>query len=75
MSNISDSDYLKAKEIAKNYEDNYYNEIRNGTHKQFQLHSELGVICKCGKRAIQIRKNELFVCSSFTVYTCEYSKK
>ena len=71
---ISDLDYFKAREIVKEYENHYYNEIRNGNHKQFVLHSELGVVCRCGKIAIQIRKNDLFVCPTFTVYTCEYSK-
>ena len=74
MSIISDSDYLKAKEIVQEYENHYYNEIRNGNHKQFLLHSELGVVCRCGKKAVQIKKTDLFLCSTFTVYTCEYSK-
>lgn len=75
MSKILESDYLEAKGIVKQYEDNYFKEIRNGNHKQFKLDTKLGVICRCGKKAVKIRVNELFICSTFTAYNCDYSKK
>ena len=75
MSIISDSDYLKTREIVQEYEKHYYNEILKGNHKQFILHSELGVVCRCGQKAVKIRTNDLFVCPTFTAYTCKYSKK
>lgn len=75
MSNISDSDYFKAKEIVREYEKNYFFQIKENKHPQFYFDEEKQeVTCRCGKKAVQIRKNELFLCSAFTVYTCDFSK-
>jgi len=75
MSKISDTDYFKAKEIVKEYETHYFLQIRDGKHPQFYFNEEKEeVTCRCGKKAIQIRKTDLFLCSAFTVYTCDFSK-
>ena len=75
MSTLSDLEYFKAKEIVKKYEREYILEIREGKHHQFYFDEEKQqVTCRCGVKAVQLRKNDLFLCLAFTVYTCEFSK-
>jgi len=75
MSKISDSEYSKAKEIVREYETHYVSQIKDGKHHQFYFDKEKQeVTCRCGVKAMQIRQTDLFLCSAFTVYTCNFSK-
>lgn len=75
MNIISDLEYFKAKEIVKKYEREYILEIREGNHNQFYFDEEKQqVTCRCGVKAVQLRKNDLFLCSTITAYICKFSK-
>ncbi len=65
FSGISSSEILE-----DNDEADYIQEIKNGTHKQFELKN--GVVhCKCGHKGIYFKTG--YLCGTITAYPCKYN--